>query len=67
MAITVQNPTELEIETDVMDGDRLRFEKLPSGELALYLGNPEGGLYGSAMKASTLLSPTERAALKAWL
>jgi hypothetical protein len=67
MAVVNETASEIEIVTDVMEGDRLKLLKLSTGDLALYLGNTEGGLYGSEMKASTLLSADEVDRIKAWL
>jgi hypothetical protein len=70
MAIVHETASEIEIVTDLMDGDRLmllKLLKLSTGDLVLYLGNPEGGPYGSQMKTTALLSAAEVSRIKAWL
>jgi hypothetical protein len=67
MAIVNETASEIEIAADIMEGDRLKLLKLSTGDLVLYFGNTEGGLYGSEMKASTLLSAAEVERIKAWL
>jgi hypothetical protein len=67
MAIVHETASEIEIVTDLNDGHRLKLLKLSTGDLVLYFGNPAGGLYGSEMETSALLSAAEVDRIKAWL